>query len=224
MKFTKTDPGFRSTNYGRYREYTRKDFRRVCAYCFRHEDDGGGVGHYQQDHFEPQSRPGVDPADYWNLYWSCGDCNGPGCKSDTWPSAQEARYGFVFCDPCKCDPFSRDYKKDKSGLLLALTDSGRFTIEHLRLNKRPYLVEWRRTSRELRDRYLQELVRLRRVQEHLDVSLDSDEGSVLKLVGQVARLVEKYEAIAYSRPFAVIPSAVLPQIPDEILRLALDLN
>jgi hypothetical protein len=222
MKFIKTDPGFRTKTYGKYREFTRTDFRRVCAYCFRHEGDGGGLGQYEQDHFEPKSRPGINPADYSNLYWSCGDCNGPGCKYETWPSRQEVRYGHVFCDPCKCNPYSRDYKLDKSGVLIALTDAGRYTIEHLRLNKRPYLVEWRRIARELRGRYLSELDRLRRIERRLDAEPHSAE--ITKLLSQVSRLVEKYEAIAYSQPFVVIPSAVLPQIPDDILRLALDLG
>jgi len=70
MKFERTPPPKQYKHWRYYRRYTREDFRRFCAYCFRHEDEIGGPEHFVQDHFEPRSK---NPSRARRRYFGAGD-------------------------------------------------------------------------------------------------------------------------------------------------------
>lgn len=217
MKFTRNQPPKRYQEYHRYRQYTRSDFQRVCAHCFRHEDEAGGEAHFVQDHFEPKHRPNVDPADYFNLYWSCVECNSPQNKGATWPTDAEIESGEKFCDPCEHDPVGSDYKETHDGTLDALTSAGRYTIRHIRLSERPALVNLRVTRRRVKGQYTALLARLRsslrlwrsRLQQrHSKEALEKCE--------KLESLVDAYESFVTREPFM----CCFPfprEIPDELI-------
>ena len=116
-----------------YKRYTRADFKRSCAYCFAHEDGAGGERAFGQDHYWPKEAFKALRSTYSNLYWCCCTCNG--VKGDHYPQPDEIRQGIQFCDPCVADPCLKDYSLGSDGLLTALTHAGRYTIDHLRLNR-----------------------------------------------------------------------------------------
>jgi hypothetical protein len=105
----------------------------ACEYCGVTETDSAGP--LTVDHFHPQSCGGKDDLD--NLLYCCWRCNL--YKADYWP-AQPG--DAVLWNPRK-EPLALHCLLLADATLHALTPTGRFTIERLRLN-RPPLVEYRR--------------------------------------------------------------------------------
>jgi len=62
-------------------------------------------------------------------------------KHDSWPPADFEARGVSFVDLCK-DEFDAHFKSTEDGKWNGLTESGRYTIEMLRLN-REHLIEAR---------------------------------------------------------------------------------
>lgn len=220
MKFTREHPPFETRNWRRYRDYTRRDFQSVCAYCFRHEDEAGGEGHFVQDHFEPKHRPNVDPANYFNLYWCCVECNSPRYKGGNWPTPEQFARGEHFCDPCHHDPVGTDYVEVEGRTLTPLTPAGKYTILHLRLSDRASLRKCREQRAHIRLMYERELPNLRKT---LDAWRDklaahpSDETT--SLCNSLLALVEAYELFLARDPFMLkhpLPPQVPPRITDAI--------
>lgn len=216
MHFTRNPPSKRYKDYRRYRQYTRRDFKRFCAYCFRHELEAGGEEHFEQDHFEPRSRPNVDPADYLNLYWSCRGCNAPQNKGNAWPTEAQLERGERFCDPCEHDPVGTDYVLKKDGLLEAVTPAGRYTIRHIRLNERPDLVENRVLRREYRQTYRQRLAELRQTLEWRQAAVEvQGDQTVMTELASLQEMVEAYEDYVTTDPFKL--HDVPPGIPADVI-------
>jgi hypothetical protein len=105
----------------------------ACEYCRVTETDSGGP--LTVDHFHPQARGGTD--DPGNLLYCCWRCNL--YKADFWPAQPGDP---VLWDP-RGEPITAHCLLLADATLHALTPTGRFTIERLRLN-RPPLVEYRR--------------------------------------------------------------------------------
>ncbi len=211
MKFYRNPPPFRSTDYSRYRQYTRRDFERICAHCFRHELEVGGEEHFVQDHFEPKCRPSVDPSDYLNLYWSCTGCNR--YKGSHWPSPERVAKGEVFCDACDHDPIGTDYALRDDGELEALTPAGTYTIRHIGLNERPALMHSRRQRKSTRQCYKQLLLKLRQ-----ELQAWPGEGRSTETEERYQRLLEllrAYESYVARDPFML--DSVPPEVPREVL-------
>ena len=124
-------------DYRAYRDtYLRPDFGFRCAYCLTHEfyflqGDGGEI-----DHFRPLNASGHDFShlknEYSNLYWTCGKCNSE--KSNLWPSDAEYAEGFRFLDPCIEDQDDH-WATNADGTVTAKTNTGRFTIRFIRLDR-----------------------------------------------------------------------------------------
>lgn len=128
-----------------YRPYLRRDFRQVCAYCERPEAYLGGEDFFQVDHFRPRSKFPHLETQYSNLYYVCGKCNQH--KGKSWPSDSLLAKGFRFSDPCDEDMYLVHLRELDDAKIEALSNCGRYTSEHIRLN-RPDIVYWRRQRRQ----------------------------------------------------------------------------
>lgn len=133
------------SEYRRYRDgYLRPDFRYRCAYCLTHEfyflqGDGGEIDHFRPIHAREHDFSNLKN-EYSNLYWTCGQCNSE--KGNLWPTQAEYAEGFRFLDPCFED-HDAHWETHTNGTLTAKTNTGRFTIQFIRLN-RQRLIELRR--------------------------------------------------------------------------------
>jgi hypothetical protein len=220
MKFTRTHPPTKYDDYHRYRPYTRADFLRVCAHCFRHEDEAGGEECFVQDHFEPKCRPNVDPADYFNLYWSCGICNGRRNKGNKWPTDEDLAQGRRFCDPCDHDPVGADYVEEENSRLKPLTPAGQYTVGHLRLNERRELLKLRGQRRSLRQAYL---TRLRQIESAIAERIDRERRTtgehLMPILFKLQEVRVEYEAFLAREPFMLtdMPEALPPDLETLLL-------
>jgi hypothetical protein len=133
----------------------------------------GGQEIFEVEHFMPRSKFEEKLCDYANLYYACRGCNSH--KAETWPSEELATRGFRFVDPCEEDPYAVHLQEAFGGIVDALTNSGRYTSDHIRLN-RPDVKDWRLR----REKARRDLPRLEALAEMLDAlrsTLDSAAGS-----------------------------------------------
>lgn len=133
--------------YTRYKPYLRLDFFFRCAYCGITEYRWGSDRNFVVEHFRPKSRFPKLACTYSNLYYACNRCND--FKSDIWPSALLFKKGYGWADPCASEVYVEHLSELEDGTVAARTNIGEYTRTHLRLNGRPYLVQWRRERREL---------------------------------------------------------------------------
>lgn len=106
----------------------RQRFGFRCGYCGVHENEIGAE--LTADHFQPRSRGGSEAPD--NLVYCCHACNE--FKADHWEEAAPER----ILHPLR-DNYAEHFQLDDDGRLRALTETGTFHLERLRLN-RPQLV------------------------------------------------------------------------------------
>ena len=110
-----------------------------CGYCGVSETDTGGE--LAVDHFHPVSAGGGD--DDQNLVYACFRCNLN--KGDFWSDDADLLEQHRLLHPLR-DDLTSHYTRDASGLLTPLTETGRFHIETLRLN-RTALIQHRQVKR-----------------------------------------------------------------------------
>jgi hypothetical protein len=101
----------------------------ACEYCGVSETDSGGL--LTVDHFRPRSLGGSD--DLENLLYCCYRCNL--YKGDYWP---EQPGDAEIWNP-RIEPMQNHLRLLADGTFYALTPTGEFTLQRLRLN-RPQLV------------------------------------------------------------------------------------
>lgn len=145
----------------------RRDFRQRCAYCERTEAVLGGEEFFEIDHFRPVSKFREETTHYPNLYYSCGKCNRH--KANTWPSDDLIAKGFRFADPCQEDMYVDHLQEMPDGKLQPLTTCGRYTRDHIRLDRRD-LLNWR----QLRRQRAQELETFARTATRLEALLSGE--------------------------------------------------
>jgi len=123
----------------------RGRFNRCCGYCGVSEEDAGGQ--FTVDHYRPAASGGDDGDD--NLIYCCFRCNL--FKADFCPSEGDLAAGHVVLHPSRDNSGQHLRLNDATGHLEALTETGRFHITLLHLN-RPALVahRLRRRRAELR--------------------------------------------------------------------------
>ena len=176
------------TNYQRYKQALREDFKYRCAYCILHEGDlfGGGFHNFQIDHFKPRDTFPALVNEYSNLYYACRWCNR--AKDDTWPSDEEQRGGFVFVDPCVEDLYTTHAQLDPTtGKLDPRTNAGDFTITEIRLNRRMF-NQLRKKRVEAQDEIETTRARILR----LETEQQPPAGTIASLKEKIAQLDEKY--------------------------------
>lgn len=127
----------------------RTRYHEQCGYCGVREVDVGGE--LTVDHFVPVSAGGDDQDD--NLVYACFRCNL--FKSDFSPTDKDRSNGHVLLHPLRDNVASHVRLNDATCRLAPVTETGRFHIALLHLN-RPALVMLR-----LRQRH-QELNQARR--------------------------------------------------------------
>lgn len=123
----------------------RQRYKFRCGYCGVSETDTGGQ--LTVDHFRPLSKGGSDDDD--NLVYSCHRCNL--YKGDFLPNADDKQNGRRVLHPLLDDRDVHLRQNGETGRLEPLTDTGRFHIALLQLN-RPELVRHRLRERVWRKR------------------------------------------------------------------------
>jgi len=118
------------------REQVRQRFSHRCGYCGVHENEAGSQ--LEIDHFRPRVSGGKDSLE--NLIYCCAACNR--FKSDFWPQTNPDSTPLRLLHPHK-DNLQEHIAEGKYGLLIALSETGKFHLGKLRLN-RPQLVAFRR--------------------------------------------------------------------------------
>ncbi|RJP33959.1 MAG: hypothetical protein C4547_11515 [Phycisphaerales bacterium] len=194
----------------------------MCAYCFRHEAEVGGQGHFDQDHFEPRSvNNGARERVCLNLYWCCKDCNSKQNKGSEWPSIEEQERGEVFCDSCDHDPEIVDYARQSDLSVKALTPAGKYTIRILRLNERPELRELLTNRRRIQGVYRAVLRLLRRLVERAETCEAVREGDSTRqlAVAELRTTIVAFEQFVEADPFVLkdVPESVDATPPSELL-------
>lgn len=121
-------------------ELVRCKFKFSCGYCCVSEIDAGGE--LAVDHFTPVSAGGDDGED--NLVYACFRCNS--YKADFLPNAIDLENGHRVLHPLLEDVSAHVRENLESGFLEPLTETGRFHIFLLRLN-RPQLIDYRKRKR-----------------------------------------------------------------------------
>ena len=104
------------------RETLRRRYQFRCGYCGVRESDVGAE--LSADHFQPNSRGGVDEAENW--VYCCHACNE--FKSDYWEPESVRRVLHP-----ERDPLATHIAEESDGTLRPLTDTGAFHIEWLHL-------------------------------------------------------------------------------------------
>jgi hypothetical protein len=119
------------------RERLRRLYQFRCGYCGTSEVDVGAE--LEVDHYQPRSKGGSD--NFSNLVYCCPACNR--FKGSYWNPSSPLRV----LHPHRDNP-SEHFKEGEDSLLIPLTETGRFHLERLQLN-RPQLVAQRlRKNRE----------------------------------------------------------------------------
>jgi hypothetical protein len=114
----------------------RARFHYRCGYCGISEVDAGGE--LTVDHYHPVSAGGGDNDE--NLVYACIRCNQ--YKSDFWPAPDDVEAGNFILHPLRDDVLQHLRENELTGELEPLTETGRFHIGLLDLN-RPQLVAHR---------------------------------------------------------------------------------
>ena len=144
----------------------RVDFRQRCAYCERPEVCLGGEESFEVDHFKPTSTFPELITHYPNLYYACHKCNQ--YKGARWPTPDQLSKGLRFADPCEEDMYLDHLRECVDGNLEALTNCGRYTCGHIRLNRQD-LLTWRSLKRQVAD----DLLRFETAKMRLEQALSS---------------------------------------------------
>ena len=113
------------------REKLRRLYQFRCGYCGTSEADVGAE--LEVDHYQPRSKGGSD--NFSNLVYCCPACNR--FKGNYWNPSSPLRV----LHPHRDNP-SEQFREGEHGLLIPLTETGKFHVERLQLN-RPQLVAQR---------------------------------------------------------------------------------
>jgi len=162
------------------REAVRRIYDYRCGYCGVREEEAGTQ--LEIDHFQPRSVGGGDTLD--NLVYCCPTCNR--LKGDFAPTDAPSTTHRRLLHP-KRDDSTAHLREEADGRLTALTETGVFHIERLRLN-RPPLVVLRRTRQAGAGLY-RDLAVARQEQMRLRERLASLEREMEEVLTQFARLL-----------------------------------
>jgi hypothetical protein len=109
------------------RQAVRHAYNYRCGYCGVREEDVGCE--LEIDHFRPKSAGGGDELE--NLVYCCTTCNRH--KGKFWPDDPEKASSRIL-HPL-LDDLASHLREEEDGRLIALSKTGRFHIERLKLNR-----------------------------------------------------------------------------------------
>lgn len=122
--------------YMKYRDILREDFQGICGYCGKSEAVTKNA--FEIDHFIPQNYACEKVNDYYNLVYSCYECNRK--KASKWPSKnKDIQFvdGMGFVDPADED-YDNHLERDTRGNIIWKTPAGRYMVEiGFEFDKRP---------------------------------------------------------------------------------------
>lgn len=122
--------------YGEYKDILREDFAKLCGYCGKSEAVTKNA--FETDHFIPIKYAPEKEEDYYNLVYSCYECNRK--KASKWPS-KDKNIQFIdgegFVDPAS-DDYDNHLERDIDGNIIGKTAAGRYMVEiGFEFDKRP---------------------------------------------------------------------------------------
>jgi len=147
------------------RDRLRQRFGYRCGYCGVSESEVGSE--LTVDHYHPRSLDAADEPDNW--VYCCFACNT--YKSDTWAPDSERR----ILHPLK-DDLAQHTREGEDGRLVGITETGRFHIAQLQLNRPPLVAS--RLARREHLRLTQQLAKALRRQEELRRRVEALEQTV----------------------------------------------
>jgi hypothetical protein len=115
------------------RAAVRAAYHGRCGYCSVHESEAGTE--LEIDHFQPRAAGGSD--DLANLVYCCTACNR--LKGDFWPESDPLTTTRRLLHP-KRDDLTEHIREAPDNQFVALTATGAFHLERLRLNRPPLLA------------------------------------------------------------------------------------
>ena len=122
--------------YGKYKDILREDFAEICGYCGKSEAVTKNA--FEIDHFIPKIYAPEKEEDYYNLVYSCYECNRK--KSSKWPSKDKNMQfvdGAGFVDPAS-DDYDDHLERDIYGNIIGKTVAGRYMVDKgFEFDKRP---------------------------------------------------------------------------------------
>jgi uncharacterized protein (TIGR02646 family) len=118
--------------YQYYKPFLRIDFDYRCAYCKSREVVEGGSKKFHIDHYKPKSKFIKLINDYFNLFYSCSECNN--AKNDFWPTILNRLLHQFILNPCEHD-FDEHYNMNQAEWR-GNTRVAIWNIERLRLNSK----------------------------------------------------------------------------------------
>jgi hypothetical protein len=163
------------------REIVRRTYNQRCGYCGVREEEAGSE--LEIDHFRPRSVGGGDEPE--NLVYSCTACNR--LKGDFWPAGESATHRRLLHP--RRDDLRAHLREEADGRLTALTETGAFHLERLRLNRSP-LIALRRARLESAQ-IQQNLNELQNEQAQLREQLAGRDEEIREILEQLARLLER---------------------------------
>ncbi len=161
------------------RAIVRQAFGYRCAYCGVHENEVGSE--LELDHFHPRAAGGTDDLD--NLVYCCPACNR--IKADFRPVQPTANR---LLHPLR-EELAEHLREESDGRLRALTETGAFHLERLRLNRPPLIAL--RQARAERISLRLEVDELRIVQTRLQEQLAACDEQIKEIVAQLDRLLDQ---------------------------------
>lgn len=153
-----------------------------CGYCGVHEEEVGSA--LEIDHFQPRAAGGSDELE--NLVYCCPTCNR--LKGDFWPAGASEATPHRVLHPTR-DDLSAHVREEDTGHLTALTETGTFHLDRLRLN-RPPLVALRRARRQTMQLHRQSTA-AREERIRLQSRIASLERELEEVLQQLARLLSR---------------------------------
>lgn len=161
------------------RKTVRRAYDFACGYCGVREEDAGSE--LELDHFKPRSFGGDDALE--NLVYCCTTCNR--VKGDFWATSTTEKR---LLHPQQ-DDLSLHLRQESDGFLTVLTETGKFHLSRLRLN-RPPLAALRRARAE-NARLREELKQSQATQKTLTEHLRRLDGEIERIYEEIIRLSNK---------------------------------
>jgi len=163
------------------RAAVRQRYGKHCGYRSVHEAEAGSE--LEVDHFQPRSAGGLD--DLGNLVYCCPTCNR--LKGNFWSPADPLTTQRRFLHPGR-DDVAKHLREEPDGRLTALTDTGAYHLQRLRLNRPPLLAlrQGRREVAHLRE----SLIAAHAEQARLRDQMGALERDLQDVLAQIARLLE----------------------------------